>query len=502
MNSEDQLAAAGVDIANNRIARAEAALAPYRAARAAATQDLADAAAEAAQLGLPGASAALDELADRLADAAATRRVADDRASRLTSLTARREATATALAAALAERREPSSGEPASGDLRAALARYEQACRDRAEQAGASARREPLQQQIAARRAAEGSARATLAAIAVAERRLLAAAASVGLAGGRPPEQLVDGLRAWQRERSERLQQDEAALAEWQRLQALLDGRPLAELRTRADEASGLATRLAERLGEAVAAPGVAIPDIEAGLTAARQELMAASSEADALRGNLEARREALPDVAEAEEAVATVGAELERVQALATTLQTTLGLLRAAEERVHRSLAPVLAASIVRWLPSVSGGAYEEVTVDPADLSVRAKEAKSGKWREARLLSEGTREQIYLLLRVAMAEHLVTNGETAPLLLDEVTVQSDPERKRQLLSVLHALSAERQVVIFTHDDDVVAWADAHLDAERDATVRLAPRTSLGEARAFPVEANESEPIAAGNAAV
>jgi len=100
------------------------------------------------------------------------------------------------------------------------------------------------------------------------------------------------------------------------------------------------------------------------------------------------------------------------------------------------------------------------------------------------------------------MAEHLVTNGETAPLLLDEVTVQSDPERKRQLLSVLHALSAERQVVIFTHDDDVVAWADAHLDAERDATVRLAPRTSLGEARAFPVEANESEPIAAGNAAV
>ena len=104
---------------------------------------------------------------------------------------------------------------------------------------------------------------------------------------------------------------------------------------------------------------------------------------------------------------------------------------------------------------------------------------------RDARLLSEGTREQVYLLLRVAMAEHLVTTtGERAPLLLDEVTAQSDPERKRRMLDVLHALSADRQVILFSHDQEVVKWAAESLREPRDRLVQLAApvRQTLVEA--------------------
>jgi uncharacterized protein YhaN len=149
------------------------------------------------------------------------------------------------------------------------------------------------------------------------------------------------------------------------------------------------------------------------------------------------------------------------------------------------------LAAAIGRWLPVVCQGAYEDVSVDPADLSVSVKESATGQWRQARLLSEGTREQIYLLLRVAMAEHLVTNGEQAPLLLDEVTVQSDSLRKAQLLDVLHRLSAERQVVLFTHDDDVLSWAQKRLDGERDAVVMLPARQAVAEVREPPLASLE-----------
>jgi uncharacterized protein YhaN len=180
--------------------------------------------------------------------------------------------------------------------------------------------------------------------------------------------------------------------------------------------------------------------------------------------------------VAEAEEAADAAQRELERVEGLAATIDTTLGLLRAAQERVHRDLAPVLARAVLRWLPVVSGGAYVEVSVDPASLHVRVKESATGQWRDARYLSEGTREQVYLLLRVAMAEHLVSTGERAPLLLDEVTAQCDGERKRQLLDVLHAISGERQVVLFTHDDEVAAWALDSLASPQDALVRLDPR--------------------------
>ena len=181
--------------------------------------------------------------------------------------------------------------------------------------------------------------------------------------------------------------------------------------------------------------------------------------------------------MAETEEAALAAHAELARVQDRAATIDATLRLLRTAQDRVHRDLAPILGQAVGRWLPIVSGGAYSEISVDPADLNVTVKEQATGQWRTARLLSEGTREQIFLLLRVAMAEHLVTTSEQAPLILDEVTAQSDPERKVQLLDVLHRLSAERQVVLFTHDDDVVAWAEASLHAPQDRLVRLeAPR--------------------------
>ena len=93
-------------------------------------------------------------------------------------------------------------------------------------------------------------------------------------------------------------------------------------------------------------------------------------------------------------------------------------------------------------------------------------------------MLSEGTREQIYLLLRVAMAEHLVTPGEMAPLLLDEVTAQADAERKRRILGVLHELSADRQVILFSHDDDVLAWAADSLAEPRDRLIRLGTSVS------------------------
>jgi DNA repair exonuclease SbcCD ATPase subunit len=458
-----------------RLARAEAAVRPYREARAAEEADRSAAESEARAEGLPTDPAELDALADRLASAAAARRAGDERAARLAQLAEQRRAAEQALLRAISER-----GMRPAGDAAAAWRDYESACRERAAKAGAAARREGLERQVEARRAAERTAAVAAAAAAVAERRLRECAGALGLDATADAAQLVTGLRAWQRERAAELRRDEAAIAEWHRLASLLDGSTVADLADRAAADAARAAELAERLGEPLTADAEQLSRLEAHEARTREALMAESRGCDSLRGNLEARREALPDVAEAEESVLAARAELRRVDGLAETIDRTLTLLRSAEERVHRSLAPVLAASIARWLPVVCRGAYVDVSVDPADLSVRVKEAASGQWREARLLSEGTREQIYLLLRVAMAEHLVINGETAPLLLDEVTVQSDSARKAELLDVLHRLSADRQVVLFTHDDDVLAWANRRLDSERDATVVLPAREARG----------------------
>ena len=382
-----------------------------------------------------------------------------------------------ALRAALATR-----GAEADGDLRAASTAYETACAERDDLARAAAGAEGLRRAIEARLAAEdGAARAVEAAAAIVG-ALQEAALHIGEQGDGPPDSLAASLAAWQGKRVEMARASEVAIREWQELQGLLAGGSLAELQDEAARRDEFASGLLAAAGEHGSLTAKA--DAGAAVASARSDASQAKEAVDALTGELRLLATTLPDVAEAEERAEAARAELARVQELASVIDETLALLEAAERRVHRDLAPILTESVQRHLSAITGGAYVEVGMNPRDLSVDVREARSGQWRDARLLSEGTREQIYLLLRVAMAEHLVTTDERAPLLLDEVTAQSDPERKRRILDVLHALSADRQVILFSHDAEVVDWASTALSEPRDRLVRLAAPASTPLAEA------------------
>ena len=367
-------------------------------------------------------------------------------------------------------------GASVDDDSRAALATYEAECAGREDLARAAAGADGLRRAIEARHAAEDAARRVEAAVADAEAAVRAAAGHIGeaIVGG-DTASAVEHLLAWQRARAELAQAGETAIREWQELQSLLAGGTLEELRAEAERRTQVAARLAGRVGNDAVIPVAA--DSEAALAAARAGASRSKAVVDELSGELRLLATTLASVAEAEERADAARAELGRVQNLAAVIDETLTLLEAAERRVHRDVAPILTASVQRHLPAITGGAYVEVGMNPRDLSVDVKEARSGQWRDARLLSEGTREQIYLLLRVAMAEHLVTTDESAPLLLDEVTAQSDPERKLRMLDVLHALSADRQIVLFSHDAEVMEWAALALREPRDRLVRLMAAT-------------------------
>jgi len=181
-----------------------------------------------------------------------------------------------------------------------------------------------------------------------------------------------------------------------------------------------------------------------------------------------------MPSVVEAEEEFAASQRELARVERLDSVLSQTLGFLAAAQETVHRDIAPVLAATVEAWLPEVTNGRYVDVMVDPQSLGVQVR-SERGEWRDATLLSHGTSEQVYLLLRMAMAEHLTRQGEICPLILDDVLVQSDDDRKEAILDVLHKLSHERQVILFTQEQEVLEWSREALTDEQHQVVVLDP---------------------------
>ena len=124
--------------------------------------------------------------------------------------------------------------------------------------------------------------------------------------------------------------------------------------------------------------------------------------------------------------------------------------------------------------LPQVTAMRYTDVRVDPENLRVSVQEA-TGAWREAPLLSHGTMEQIYLLLRIALTRYLVQPGEISPLLLDDVTVQSDAERTQAMLETLLSMSEERQIVLFSQEGEVLDWARANLNGPRHKLILLDP---------------------------
>ncbi len=177
-------------------------------------------------------------------------------------------------------------------------------------------------------------------------------------------------------------------------------------------------------------------------------------------------------DVGGAEAALEHARAELQRVESLRDTLETTRSFLAAAHDHAHRALAPRLEREMTRWVPIVTAGRYVEAQVDPETLAVRVR-SRDGQSRDAGLLSHGTAEQVHLALRVVLAQLLTSQHERCPVLLDDPTVHADPERTIEILEWLREVSRDHQVVVFSQEAQVAEWARERLDPDIDTVVRL-----------------------------
>ncbi|MGI8423823.1 MAG: ATP-binding protein [Chloroflexota bacterium] len=300
--------------------------------------------------------------------------------------------------------------------------------------------------------------------------RLREAAASVS-AVGETPQHLVDALTRWQRTRHAQLDKQDHAMQGWGELQSMLDGGSVESLEQDAQQLRAHAELLAAAVepGELIAARATQPGPRE---VTSRDEATAALGQWEHARGELREFAAALPDVAIAEEELAVARVERERVESLDRTLQLTIRFLEDAQGRVHRNVAPVLRSAVLEWLSRITGGRYDDCRVDPETLTVEVRGA-GGSWRPAELLSHGTAEQLYLLLRVAMTRHLTRGVEPCPLILDDVIASCDRDRRVAVLEALHELSTSTQVILFSQEQEVLQWAQRELLDDGDRLIEL-----------------------------
>ncbi len=73
--------------------------------------------------------------------------------------------------------------------------------------------------------------------------------------------------------------------------------------------------------------------------------------------------------------------------------------------------------------------------------------------------MSDGTRDQLYLALRLASLEQHLESHPPMPFVVDDILVNFDDDRARRALEVLAEFAARTQVIFFTHHPHLVALA-------------------------------------------
>jgi uncharacterized protein YhaN len=87
--------------------------------------------------------------------------------------------------------------------------------------------------------------------------------------------------------------------------------------------------------------------------------------------------------------------------------------------------------------------------------------------------MSDGTRDQFFLALRLASIEQWNAAHEPMPLIVDDILVHFDDQRSTATLKQLAVLSNQTQVVFFTHHKHLIELATAAIEPDRLFVHRL-----------------------------
>jgi hypothetical protein len=248
--------------------------------------------------------------------------------------------------------------------------------------------------------------------------------------------------------------------------------------------ASDLETRLVARGGDpadvALSEPldHSRLQDLETEAEHARQGAVAASTAAASLRARLAEMRSGVSVLADLDDERSACLAARDRGLRQLAALRTAAELIEKASKTIHRDLAPRLAASVAERLALITEGRYTAVNVDAAHFEVSLLGRDRPDLVPLELASHGTRDQVSLLLRLALAEVLSDSGEEVPLLLDEPLLSADPQRRTTALRFLWNLSATNQVVLSTSDPSLVDALEEVCDGDSPTVLTMPAATT------------------------
>lgn len=115
----------------------------------------------------------------------------------------------------------------------------------------------------------------------------------------------------------------------------------------------------------------------------------------------------------------------------------------------LQNRFSPALGEKSAKIFTKLTKGKYNKVVLSK-DLVPSAQELGQMLPHEAALLSQGTADQLYLAVRLAICQLVLPSEDPAPILLDDALVTFDDDRMAAALDYLTELAGDRQILLFT----------------------------------------------------
>ena len=129
--------------------------------------------------------------------------------------------------------------------------------------------------------------------------------------------------------------------------------------------------------------------------------------------------------------------------------LQIAMTTLEEAAREVQKKFLPVMNKVFSSTFSDLTSHKYSETKAGD-NLNIMLNDPGSEMVVPVSALSNGTVDQLYLALRVAISETVLKNNEGLPLILDEPFAQYDDIRTENALKLINELGGKQQVLIFT----------------------------------------------------
>lgn len=175
-------------------------------------------------------------------------------------------------------------------------------------------------------------------------------------------------------------------------------------------------------------------------------------SEIDRSIGTIEEQMRAILDMKELEKAMdrlENLRSERREILRNGAVAIIAKGMIESSCSEAYETVQPGVVDSADRYLKMMTGGRYS-LSIDPTDNDINVVSEDGRKGLEA--WSSGLKAQVLLSIKLAVAKEM--GGGEVPVILDDVLLPFDSERKEGAIRALAGIADEMQVLLFTCDEE------------------------------------------------